>query len=142
MRTRILVVLAAVLAAPSAAFAHRLLVTATAGPTEVLVAVRYEGGEEGEPGTKVTLSDAAGSVVASAVTDAAGTCRLPRPAPGTYTLAADDGAGHREAVPFAIAADSVAAGSAERNRWLMSAVGLAVIAGVTWFARRLLRRGR
>jgi hypothetical protein len=135
-----LVVLAAVLAAPPAAFAHRLLLAATAGPAEVQVKVTYDDGEPGDVGTKVTLTDAAGAVVAAVKTDDAGVCRFPRPKPGTYTLTADDGAGHRATIPLVVADEPVAAGSAERNRWLMSAVGLAVIAGGTALARWLLRR--
>ena len=142
---RLLVVLAAVLAAPSAAFAHRLLVAASAGPVEVVVTVRYDAGDPGEAGTMVTLTDAAGAVIASAATDDAGRCRLPRPRPGAYTLTADDGAGHREAIPFVVPAEEVetAAGSAVRDRWVTTLAGLAVIAGgtvlVRWFLRRKVR---
>ena len=137
-----LVVLAAVLAAPPAALAHRLLITATAGPTEIVVEVRYEGGEGGEPGTNVTLTDGAGALVASAVTDGAGTCRLRRPKNGTYTLTADDGAGHRETIPVEIGEGRGTAGSVGRNPCLMSTVGLVVIAAGTVLARWLLRRRR
>src|SRR5262245_24327366 len=114
---RLLVVLAAVLAAPSAALAHRLLITATAGPTEVVVETRYDNGDLGEEGTKVALVDAAGQVVAEGKADDNGVCRLSRPRPGTYTLSANDGAGHKESIPFTVPADEVtsATGSSERN---------------------------
>jgi hypothetical protein len=142
MRTRSLVVLAAVLAAPSAAFAHRLLVVVKPDETGLVVEVTYDSGDPGEAGTKVTLTDRAGSVVAAGATDGEGRYRFPRPPSGHYTLSADDGAGHREAIPVVIADQTFTTGSSGRNRWVMSAVGLTAIAGGTWLAWRLLRRRR
>ena len=107
----------------------------------VRVVAGYEGDEPAEA-AKVTLTDAAGAVVAEGTTDAKGLCVLPRPKAGAYQLAVDDGAGHRAelTLPVPESEAEVTARTERRNRWLMAAVGLAAIAGGTAVARLLRRK--
>jgi hypothetical protein len=128
------------LVAPSAAHAHKMELRAT--PTadhRLRVEVTYEGGDPSD-GTAVTLADAAGAIVAEGTTDVDGICLLPQPPDGTYTLAADDGAGHRAELTLTNTADRATAQTAPRDRLLMTLLGLALIAGLTLLARRLMRR--
>ncbi len=137
---RIVSLAAGLLLAPASASAHSMLVEAkTDGPT-VRVTARYEGDDPAD-GARVTLTDAAGAVVAEGTIDGAGLCVLPRPKAGAYTLVVDDGAGHRVelALPIPESEAEITARTDRRNRWLMAAVGLAVIAGLTataWLWRR------
>lgn len=133
----------ALLAFPHTARAHSMLVEAKV-EAMLRVVVGYEDETPAED-AKVTLARADGSVVAEAKTDATGTCTFARPAAGSYSLIADDGAGHRTAVPLAVPeseAEIAEARSARRNRWLMGGLGLAAIALGTLAARRLAVRTR
>ncbi|HET6574038.1 MAG TPA: SpaA isopeptide-forming pilin-related protein [Fimbriiglobus sp.] len=129
------------LLAPAVAEAHKMEVEARTDGVTVRVVAGYEGDEPTE-GATVTLTDAAGAVVAEGTTDAKGLCVLPRPKAGTYQLAVDDGAGHRAelALPVPESEAEVTARTERRNRWLMAAVGLAAIAGGTAVARLLRRK--
>jgi hypothetical protein len=140
MRTAVPLAVTALLLAPSAALAHKMLVVATVTGT-IRVEVHYEDKTPAEEAT-VTLKDEAGAVVAEGVTDAAGVCVLPRPKPGAYTIVADDGGGHRRREPLVIPDESAPAEArtALGDRWLMTAVGLAVIAAGTLTAWWVLRR--
>jgi hypothetical protein len=140
VRTAVLTA-AGLLLAPASASAHSMLVEArTDGPT-VRVIAKYEGDDPAD-GAQVTLTDAAGAVAAEGRTDGAGLCVLPRPGAGAYTLVVDDGGGHRVelALPIPESEAEVTARTDRRNRWLMAAVGLVVIAGGTAVAWRLRRR--
>ncbi|MGL6096258.1 MAG: carboxypeptidase-like regulatory domain-containing protein [Fimbriiglobus sp.] len=130
---------------PGSAFAHKMEMTATVGhpdPGIVRVEAAYEFGDPAEAAV-VKLHSAAGAEVAHGTTDAAGVCVLPRPPAGEYLITVDDGGGHRETLWISVPmspAEIVAAESAKRNRWAMSAVGLGVIAGLTVGGRRLARK--
>lgn len=139
-----LVVAAAVaMAAPSAASAHAMEVSAKVGPphpNQVRVDAGYEYGDPAD-GATVTLTDAADTEIARGKTGADGACLLPRPKAGLYKVTVDDGAGHRESVLLDVPASEgelAAAATAKRNRWLMAATGLAAIAGMTVLARKFL----
>jgi hypothetical protein len=135
-----LVVFAALLVAPSAAYAHKMELRATpAADHRLRVEVTYEGGDPSD-GTPVTLADAAGTTVAEATTDIDGVCFLPQPPDGTYTLTADDGAGHRAELTLTNTTEGATTQTASRDRWLMTLLGLALIAGLTLLARRLMRK--
>lgn len=138
---RITLALAGLLLAPAVAQAHKMEVEARTDGAAVWVVAGYEGDEPAE-GAKVTLADAAGAAVAEGTTDATGLCVLPRPKAGTYQLAVDDGAGHRAelTLPVPESEAEVTARTERRNRWLMTAVGLAAIAGGTAMARLLRRK--
>ena len=141
----VVVSLAAFLLTPAAALAHRMDVEAKITAAEPTV-VRVEAGfEEADPAqeAKVTITDAAGSTVAEGVTDQRGVCRLPRPPAGTYTVTVDGGDGHRTSVKLTVPesdADTAAVRTTPPNKWLMSAVGLAVIALAVFATRWLLRK--
>ena len=95
-RLGFVVVPLAVLLLPSAASAHKMELVAKfpIGRPVVRVEVGFEGDEPAE-GARVRLLDSAGAVVAEGTSDAHGVCELPRPAPGEYTLVANDGDGHQ-----------------------------------------------
>lgn len=132
---------AGLLLAPTAARAHKMEVEARTDGAAVRVIAGYEGDEPAE-GAKVTLSDATGAVVSEGTTDAKGLCVLPRPKAGTYQIAVDDGTGHRAelTLPVPESEAEITARTERRNRWLMTALGLAAIAGGTAVARLLRRK--
>ncbi len=132
--------LAVVFLAPQAAHAHRMDITCKV-ESELKIVVGYEDDTPAEQ-AKVTLADAAGTVVAEATTDDRGVCTIPRPRAGTYTLIADDGSGHRGRieVPVPQSESEIAeVQTAKRNRWLMGAAGLLGIGGLTFAAKKWLR---
>lgn len=98
--------------------------------------IRVEAGYDDDTpadGAKVTVTDAAGAVVASGVTDDRGVWTFSRPGPGRYTIAVES-AGHRDAVGLEIPVAGGPAGVFER--WRMDkrvglAVGLAALLGGT-----------
>jgi hypothetical protein len=140
-----LTILLAVLLAPSAARAHRMDVTAaipSSAPATVRVEAGYEGDDPAQEAT-VRLLDGAGRVVADGTTDERGVCVLPRPSAGAYTVRVDDGQGHRAEVVLTVPSSETELAEArtgQRNRWAMTAAGLAVIAGGTVLARWLFRK--
>lgn len=131
---------------PSSAFAHKMEVQAVfqpaadGQPARIDVEAWYEFGETASG--KAILSGGEGQELATAELDAEkGTCTFPlaQPAPGAYKITVDDGAGHRSWVILTIAADDpsvVAVQTEQRNRWLMGAIGLGLIAGITVLAVR------
>jgi hypothetical protein len=128
---------------PGAAAAHRMDVTATADATTVRVVVGYDD-ETPSEGATVTVTDAAGKEVATGTTDATGLWVFPRPPGGKYFVAANDHAGHK-VPPLLLTipeseAELASAATEKRNRWLMTAAGLAVIAGLTVLLKRVIRK--
>jgi hypothetical protein len=139
------VALIVVLVLPSAALAHKMDVTAAipeADPTTVREVTGYDDETPAE-GATVELLATDGSVAASGTTNENGVCVLPRPRAGRYRVRVADDGGHAAAVTLDVpesAAELAEARTERRNRWLMAAVGLAVIAGGTVLVRRLMRR--
>lgn len=139
---RFVVPFAVLLSGPSLALAHKMIVTPTVTDS-VRVVVGYEDESPAED-AKVTLKDAAGAVVSEGITDAKGVCVLPRPKPGTYTLVANDGGGHRRQLQLIIPDDTSTVVPPEsrtpfNSRWFRSVVGVAIIGAVTgfvWWVRR------
>lgn len=150
-RASVVVILALVALATDAggAFAHKMEVhavltpAANGSPTTITVEAWYEYGDAAEGTAIVTGPD--GSTIAEAELDPeSGTCTIPLPDPetGTYKITVDDGGGHREWVLLAVSVDqssAISVQSVRRNRWLMGGIGLGVIAGGTFLARRLSR---
>jgi nickel transport protein len=128
---------------PAVAAAHRMDVAVTADATAVRVVVGYDDETPGE-GASVTLTDAAGREVAAGTTDATGLCVFPRPPGGSYFVSANDHAGHKvHRLPLTIPASEAELASAatvKRNRWLMTAAGLTIIAGLTVALKRVVRK--
>lgn len=112
-------------------------------PARIEVEAWYEPGESASG--EAVLTGADGQQLATTQLDPdQGTCTFPlvQPTPGTYKITVDDGAGHREWVMLTIADDHpsvVTAQSAQRNRWLMGVIGLAIIAALTLLASRRKR---
>lgn len=133
---------------PGSACAHKMEVQATlksateGQPTRIEVEAWYEFDDSASG--KAILTGPDGQELATAELDAEkGTCTFPltHPRPGTYKITVDDGAGHREWVILTLADDHpavVSVQSVRRNRWLMGAIGLGIIAVLTivWSARR------
>ncbi|MBX9628753.1 MAG: carboxypeptidase-like regulatory domain-containing protein [Gemmataceae bacterium] len=93
-------------------------------------------------GARVTVTDAAGQVVASGTTDDRGVWSFPRPGPGEYTIVVE-GAGHRDAIRLKIGEPGVLAEVTSRlrlDRWLGLAIGLAGLLGLTALYVLLRRR--
>jgi hypothetical protein len=127
---------------PSAARAHKMELEVTVAGGVVRAVAGYEDGTPSE-GAAVTLASAAGAVVASGTTDEKGVCELPRPPAGRYTVTANDHAGHKVTLTLDVPASEAEVSSsatAKRNRWLMTAAGLAAIAALTLALRRAVRR--
>ena len=141
MRFYLLTVAMAVLT-PVAAHAHKMDMVATPDERVVRVVVGYDDDTPCE-GATVTLANAAGDVIATGTTNERGVCEFERPAAGIYTIRANDHAGHKASVELPLPqseAERVSAATVRRNRWLMMAAGLAMIAGVTLVLRRVVRR--
>lgn len=127
---------------PGAARAHRMDVEVTVTGAVFQVVVGYED-ETPSEGAAVTVATAGGEVVGSGRTDAKGVYELPRPPAGRYTVTANDHAGHTAAVTLDVPADEAELKSVatdKRDRRLMTAAGLAVIAAFTLALRRAARR--
>src|SRR5437763_663533 len=143
MRRRPLVLLAAALAvallAPGRADAHDLRATVKLPGDAVVVEAAFDD-ETPADGATVTISDAAGNLVAQGKADEKGVCRLAKLAPGKYTAVVES-VGHRDAVAFEVA-DS--AGLFEFSNWrpnktLGLAAGVAGLLGASaafWWLRR------
>src|SRR5262245_20198767 len=125
---RIVGILAVLGLAATPAFAHKMHVHATVTDLAVQVTAEFEGGEFVPAGAKVRLLDGNDVEVAAGELDQAGECRLSRPAPGTYSVTVDDLAGHFEKVLLVIReGETGVVESPRRNRYLMAALGLALI---------------
>ena len=135
--------LAAALLAPGRAAAHDLKAEVNADADPVRVVAGFDDDTPAE-GAKVTVTDAAGAVVAAGVTDERGVWTFPRPGPGTYRVVVE-GVGHRDAVTLRI---PEAGGPAEvtgrfrfEDKRVGLSVGLAVLLGAAGlYALRLRRR--
>lgn len=81
-------------------------------------------------------------------TDERGLCTLPAPDPGQYVLQVHAGGGHRTEVAFTIESEKTeqTAGrtheEVQQRRWWGTLAGIALIAILTVFARRLLQASR
>jgi hypothetical protein len=128
--------------APAAALAHRMEAVATADAAVLRVEVGYDDFTPSE-GAEVTVTDAAGVVVASGTTDENGVCMFPRPPAGTYRVTVNDHAGHKTTLMLTLPeseAELISASTEKRNRWLMTAAGLGLIAVFTLALRRVTRK--
>lgn len=117
---------------PGRADAHDLRARVDAAADPIRVEAGYDDDAPAE-GAKVTVTDAAGAVVAQGATDDRGVWSFSRPGPGRYTIVVES-AGHRDAVGLEIPEAGGPAGVFER--WRMDkraglAVGLGVLLGGT-----------
>lgn len=129
---------AALVLAATPAFAHKMLVSVTVTDRAVHVSASYEGGEFVPAGARVVLRDNAGTVLAEASSDETGECRLPRPAPGIYSVSVDDRQGHLQKETIVVREhDASEAHTSRSNRWLMAALGVGLIAGITVAVMRI-----
>ena len=141
----IFVVCAGALLTPSTTYAHKLIVDAQIrpdAPTTLSIETHYDPDEPAE-GVKITVQDGDGKMVAEGKSDAKGVCQLPRPTGGTYRIIADDGQGHRAEMSLEVPASEaevVKVKSERRNPWLMSAVGISMIAVAVAGLRRRRKR--
>jgi len=121
------------LVASTTALAHKMEIVAkipAENPGIVRVIVGYDTDEPTEKAT-VTVLDVAGKVVAEGLTDATGLWTFPRPPTGSYTIRADDGAGHRTEVVLPIPeseSELAEVQTEKRNRFLMACAGVVAIA--------------
>lgn len=143
-RSLVLAVLAVAgaLALPARAAAHDLRAEVPHPETDP---VRVEAGyDDGTPAgeARVTVTDAAGAVVAAGKTDERGVWEFPKPGPGTYRIVVE-AAGHRDAVRLTIPEGPGAVPTVftrERlDKTFGVAIGLALLLGGT-LAFVLLRR--
>lgn len=87
-------------------------------------------------------------VISESKTDDRGLCSMPAPEPGKYVLQVHAGGGHRTEVPFSIESQKTeqAAGrtheEVQQRRWWGTLAGIALIAILTVFARRLVQASR
>ena len=138
----IFVVCTVALLTPSPVYAHKLIVDAQIhpdAPTTLRIEVYYDPDEPADD-VKIMLQDSAGIVVVEGRSDAKGVCRLPRPKAGSYTLIADDGQGHRSQKQLDIPSSDdelLDARTERRNRWVMTGIGIGLIASITVAARRI-----
>ena len=96
-RFALVVALAALLVCFGAepAFAHTLRMTVTLTATDLAVKTSYSGDDHDSGPATVTLSKPNKEVVASGKIGPDGTWTTPKPAPGKYTVVAEDEFGHR-----------------------------------------------
>jgi len=158
--TRILSALALFLAVPHMAMAHAIGIEAKLKGTTVAVETYYDDDTPAAEAS-VTVEDADKRVIAEGKTDAKGVWSFNSPAPGKYIIRVDAGGGHAAKTTITIpnpatALPSPGDGLPSENppsvsisegpsretftgstRWLMAGIGLAIIAGLTIFARLL-----
>ena len=149
--TRLVTTLLALLALPAFAHAHAVGVTAKLVSGSVRVEAFFDD-DEPAADAKVTVRDAAGSLVAEGTTDAAGVWSFAVPPAGKYTVRLDAGDGHATTtvvtVPQGVAEATISEGASREartgwNRYAAVAVGLLAIAAATWLfgrLRRMIRR--
>lgn len=133
------VALAVALFAPSVASAHDLRVGVKVDAGAVRIEADYEGEIPAQAAT-VTLTDSAGTVVASGKTDDRGAWSCPRPSPGTYSLVVEQ-AGHRAKETVVVPGDgsAMSVSPVRMNKWAGLAIGLGTLLVLTVafkFARR------
>lgn len=144
MRFRLLFLLAftGLVGSPAAALAHAMRVAVEVTADAVRVEVKYDGADHGGEGPTVTLFRLPGKdVVGNLPADKSGVAVFPKPAPGQYlVLVEDEFHDARKEIVVPEAEVQVTYADEPANRWLMIAVGVAVIAGLTgggwYFARR------
>ena len=100
--------------------------------------------DDGTPasGAIVELYDSDNHRHATQTLDEHGHAIFQRYRPGTYTIKLKDGMGHAARVEFEIPYENratMAFGSVHNNRWLMMGLGIVIITGVTFLAKRLKR---
>jgi hypothetical protein len=104
MKYRLLVLVAAVVAGvlvPCRATAHDLRVKVTVPPDAVRVEAGFDDDTPAEA-ARVSITDAAGNIVATGKTDEKGVCQFPKLGAGRYQ-AVVEAFGHRDAVEFEVA---------------------------------------
>jgi len=146
MRFRLLFLVAFVglVGSPAAALAHAMRVVVEVTADEVRVEVKYDGADHGGEGPTVTLFRLPGKeVVDKKPADKSGVAVFAKPAPGPYLVYAEDE--FHDATREIVVSDVEAKYEDQpANRWLMIAVGVAVIATLTaggwYFSRR--KRGK
>ena len=147
--TRLVTTLLALLALPAFAHAHAVGVTAKLVGGSVRVEAFFDD-DEPAADAKVTVRDAAGTLVAEGTTDAAGVWSFATPPAGKYAVRLDAGDGHATTTVVTVpqvAAEAVAiSGGPSReartgwHRWAAVAVGLLAIAAATKVFSRLKRQ--
>jgi hypothetical protein len=121
----------AVLGTPSAAFAHAMLVKVEVTATEIRVAVSYDGADHGGEGPTVTLFRMPGKVpVEKTPTDKLGLAVFAKPPTGKYLVVAEDEF-HGVEKLIDVSEDATTYADEPVNKWLMIALGLAAIGGLT-----------
>jgi nickel transport protein len=144
-------VVAVVLFTPAAADAHAVGAEPKLVDGRLQVDAFYDDDSPAED-AKISVTDAAGNVVAEGKTDDKGRWSCPAPPPGKYGIKVDAGAGHRAVVKFTVPDPAApAAGGPPVSdgptraeftgpvRYVWAAVGLLAIGGGTWVAMRVLR---
>ena len=167
MSSRVLVVTALLLAAPSFASAHGIGVEAKLKGDRVAVEAFFDD-DTPAADAKMAVTTEDGKVVAEGKADAKGMWSFPAPPAGKYKVTANAGGGHLAkttitiparpaAVPGTTPPDGTSSPSSAEpevivsdgltraemtgwRRWLMAGVGLAVIGLVFWGFRLLARR--
>src|SRR5262245_9138374 len=102
MRLPSLLAAALLVCLPERAFAHDLKATVKLLPDAVVVEAGFDDDTPAE-GARVVILNALGSEAASGKTDERGVCRLGKLIPGKYRATVES-AGHRDEVPFEVAA--------------------------------------
>ncbi len=160
---RFLPTVLALLAVPSAAFAHAVGVEAKLKDGVVRVEAYYDD-DTPAAAAKVTVEGEAKAVVAEGKTDAKGVWSFPAPPAGRYTIRVDAGAGHvakttitvppahlhasgtepgtapADAEPVSISEGPTRASFTGPTRWVMAAVGVGLIGALAAAARWVIRR--
>jgi len=103
MRLSVLVAAALIVVAPGRATAHDLKAIVKLLPDSLVVEAGFDDDTPAES-ARVTILNDSGAEVASGRTDEKGVCRLAKLAAGKYTAIVQDPTGHRDEVPFEIAA--------------------------------------
>jgi hypothetical protein len=135
---------ALLLAAPAAARAHNLLITAKVHEGRIEVEAFYDDDLPADR-AQVSLKDQAGVEVAAGLTDNAGKWTSPVLPPGGYTLTVDAGGGHRASKTLQLGTEpeAAAAGPSREEltsgRWVKIIIGVVAIIGF-FVAFRLARR--
>ena len=127
---------------PAMATAHGMLVNWTLGDA-LIIAVTYDD-DEPAANAKVRVVDSNQTAIFEGTADAKGQVQLPRPAPGTYTITADDGGGHRRSRTLTIPTENkeIQRDFESGNRFWATVLGLLIIAlvfGAAMLARRRRR---
>jgi nickel transport protein len=133
---------------PLAAAAHGLDFEPTLKDGRVRVEAYYDDDTPADAAA-VTVTDAANVVILEGKTDAKGVWEFAAPPPGRYAVKVNAGDGHVAKRTITIPEPDGAAGSISDGptraaftgptRWVLAAVGVAAIGGLTVLAKRLAR---